>query len=67
MSMVLDLTCLLFTLAVAGITMYVKGKFDNDFLAFTLQIITDVVVYFSISIRMVAEMENYMTSSQRIF
>ena len=36
MSMVLDLTCLLFTLAVAGITMYVKGKFDNDFLAFTL-------------------------------
>jgi ABC-type bacteriocin/lantibiotic exporter with double-glycine peptidase domain len=44
MSMVLDLICLMFTLTVSFITMYAKNKYDSDFLAFSLQIITDVVV-----------------------
>ena len=46
--------------------MFAKDKVDVEKLAFTLQIITDVVVFFSYSIRMTAEIENYMTSSQRI-
>lgn len=67
MAMVLDSTCLLFTLSVAVFSVFAKGRVDNDLLAFSLQIITDVVVFFSISLLLMAEIENYMTSSQRIF
>ena len=67
MGFALDLVCILFTLAVSIFTVSAKGgDLSNDFLAFTLQIITDVVVFFSISLRMLTEMESYMTSSQRI-
>lgn len=67
MSMVLDTVCVLFTLSVAIFSLYAKGKMDNDILAFSLQIITDVVIFFSISLRMLAEIENYFTSSQRMY
>lgn len=64
----LDLACITFTLCVSLFTVYAKGgSLSNDFLAFTLQIITDVVVFFSISLRMCTEIENYFTSSQRVF
>jgi len=33
-------------------------------LAFSLQIITDFAIYFSISVRCLTEMQNFMTSSQ---
>ena len=65
--MVLDTICVVFTLSVAVFSLYAKDKIDNDILAFSLQVITDVVVFFSISLRMLAEIENYLTSSQRIF
>jgi len=48
---------------VAVFSIYAKGKLDNEILAFSLQVITDVVVFFSISLRMLAEIENYFTSS----
>ncbi len=67
MAFVLDLVCLLFTISVASFSVFSKGASGNERLAFTLQIITDVVVFFSYSIRMLAEIENNMTSSQRIF
>ena len=62
----LDFIVLVFTLFTAIFSMFAKDKVDVEKLAFTLQIITDVVVFFSYSIRMTAEIENYMTSSQRI-
>ena len=43
-----------------------KGKIESEELAFSLQIITDVTIYFSIAMRFATEMQNYMTSSQAI-
>jgi hypothetical protein len=35
-------------------------------LILSLQVITDVIAFFSVSLRMYAEFDNYMTSSQRM-
>lgn len=43
-----------------------KGKIGTEKLAFTLQIMTDVMVLFSFSCRCFVELQNFMTSSQRI-
>ena len=43
-----------------------KGKVRPEVIAFSLQILTDVVVFFSFSFRMAAEIENNFTSAQRI-
>jgi ATP-binding cassette subfamily C (CFTR/MRP) protein 4 len=43
-----------------------KGKLSNDQIAYILQVITDVCVLFSFACRLLAELENLMTSSQRI-
>lgn len=61
--MTFDSVCIMFTLSVASFSLYAKGRVDNNVLAFSLQIITDVVVFFSYSLRMMAEIENYFTSS----
>jgi ABC-type multidrug transport system fused ATPase/permease subunit len=65
--MVLDWICIGFTFIVAGLSVYAKGKVDPEILAFSLQIITDVVVFFGYSLRTFAEVENYFTSVQRIY
>jgi len=52
------------TFSVACFSIFSKGgRFKNADLAFVLQMITDVVVFFSISLRLCAELFNYMTSS----
>lgn len=43
-----------------------KGKIEDELLTFSLQIITDVTIYFSISMRFMTEMQNFMTSAQAI-
>ena len=43
-----------------------KGIIDNELLTISLQIITDITIYFSISMRYLTEMQNYMTSAQSI-
>ena len=43
-----------------------KGNVDSELLAFSLQIITDVTIYFSIAMRYATEMQNFMTSAQAI-
>ena len=43
-----------------------KGLIDAEKLTFSLQILTDISIYFSISIRYMTEMQNYMTSAQAI-
>lgn len=49
----------------AGVIIY-KGRIGTEKLAFSLQIITDVLVFFSFSCRCFVELQNFMTSSQRI-
>ena len=63
----LDWICLVFTLCVSSFTLWAKGKLDTEILAFSLQIITDVVVIFSLSFRSTLELDNLMTSSQRVY
>jgi len=63
----LDLTCLLFSSAAVIFAISFKGQIESAQLSFTLQIITDVIVFFSFSLRLFAEFENFMTSSQRIY
>ena len=65
--MTLDYVACFFTFLTASITVFAKGAVEPELLAFTLQIITDVVVFYSYSLRMTAEIENYMVSSQRIY
>lgn len=67
MATTLDFICMLFSLGASTFAVLAKGKMDNELLAFSLQILTDVIVFFSFSIRMSSEIENYMTSSQRLF
>ena len=43
-----------------------KNLIDSQELAFSLQIITDVTIYFSIAMRYATEMQNFMTSAQAI-
>ena len=43
-----------------------KGSIENELLTFSLQIITDVSVFFSVSIRFATEVYNFMTAAQRM-
>jgi len=67
MSLRLDFACVVFSGTVAALAVGFKGNIDNGLLSYTLQVITDLVALFSTSLRMLTEMENYMTSSQRIY
>lgn len=59
--LVVTLVCSIAILAVSA-----KGKIKSKELAFMLQIISDVAVFFSYACRLYAETENLMTSSQRV-
>jgi ATP-binding cassette subfamily C (CFTR/MRP) protein 4 len=59
----LDMICVLFTITTTLLCVLQKGTQDSALLTLSLQIITDVIAMFSISLRMYAEFENYMTSS----
>lgn len=58
-----DLAILVVTFAATGMCMVFRTTIDSDLLTFSLQNLTDVCVYFSVSIRMFAEVQFYMTSS----
>jgi len=62
----LDLICVLFTSSVTWFTLVMKGKVSAAVLIVTLQFISDLIAWFSYSIRLYADMENIMTCSQRI-
>lgn len=42
------------------------GWVSKEMLAVSIQIVTDIIVFFSITVRMLAEVQNMMTSSQRL-
>lgn len=62
----LDFGIIALTLFATGFCIVFKGRIDNELLAFSLQTLTDFQIFFSISIRMMAEMQNYVTSAQSI-
>ena len=60
----LDCICSLFGIATACFAVAMKDSdIPRALLTFSLQIVTDVIVFFSYSIRMYAELQNMMTSS----
>ena len=63
----LDSICVLFSVCTAFFCISLKDSgIDRSLLTYSLQIVADIISIFSVSIRMFAEVENYMTSSQRI-
>ena len=62
----LDLVAAVFGSATAAFAVAFKGIIAREQLTFCLQIITDLLVSFSISIRFYADLQNDMTSSQRV-
>lgn len=62
----LDMICVLFTIATTAIAFTQRGRVNSGLLVLSLQVITDVIAFFSISLRMYAEFDNFMTSSQRM-
>lgn len=67
MTVQLDFVCVCVMVSSAAFTLFSKGPdADNKQLAFSLQILTDVVVFFSVCIRFIGMIENFMTSAQRL-
>ena len=58
--------CMVFTSSVTWFCLIMKGKVEARILLVTLQIISDLIAWFSYSIRLYADLENCMTASQRI-
>ena len=60
----LDSICIMFGVSTACFCVLAKDKVeDRALLTFSMQIVADIIAMFSISIRLYAELENYMTSS----
>lgn len=62
----LDLIITAFMSSVTWFCLLMKGKTEAKILLVTLQIISDLTAWFSISIRLYTELENSMTCSQRM-
>lgn len=59
----LDLICIVFAVFTVGFCVLGKDKFDKTMLIFSLNIIIDLIVLFSISVRLGVEINNFMTCS----
>lgn len=67
MALWLDVGVIACTFSSAALSMlYYIDKIDAASIAFGLQIIVDVASFLSISVRFIAETQNFMTSSQRV-
>ena len=62
----LDIICALFISVICLSVVLLKGSVESSLLIMTLQIGGDIIFLFSIAFRMYAEIENSMTSSQRM-
>mmetsp|Transcript_18963 Transcript_18963/g.32394 ORF Transcript_18963/g.32394 Transcript_18963/m.32394 type:complete len:255 (-) Transcript_18963:928-1692(-) len=63
----MDLICVLVSVLVAAYAVLSKEAHQPQILAFTVQILIDLIAQFSLTFRGVIELETLMTSSQRIF
>ena len=61
------MVCISLGISTALFTVIFKNTIDRELLTVCLQIVTDVVLFFGIAIRMVAELQNLMTAPQRIY
>lgn len=59
----LDIVVLFISLCATVFCVIFKGKIESELLTFSLQIVTDVCVYFSVSVRFATEVYNYLTSA----
>lgn len=62
----LDTICVFITVATTAIAFVQKGSVNPELLILSIQSMTDVISFFSTSFRMYAEMDNFMTSAQRL-
>jgi len=63
MAIHLDILCLTFSLIALISAINLKGTMPNEILAFSFQILTDMILFFSFSLRYAAEIETYLTSA----
>jgi hypothetical protein len=66
LSLRLDIICNIIITSTVAMSVFQKGKIDPGLLSLSLQILTDVVSYFSFFLRSYNEYESLMTASQRI-
>ena len=57
-----DSVVLIVSLSCAILAMSLRDTFNGSLLIYSLQVISDLAVFFSISMRSIVEMQNYMTS-----
>ena len=62
----LDILCVIFISLICVFLVTMKGEIEKSLLVMSLQVASDVIFLFSISFRMYAEIENAMTSAQRM-
>lgn len=64
----LDNLVVLFAVSTCAMSILLKDKgwLPKELLVISIQIVTDIIVFFSITVRMFAETQNMMTCSQRI-
>lgn len=63
----LDFICGGFAIVTAALCIFLRNSVETRLLTFSLQIVTDVITLFSLSVRMFSEIQNMMTSSQRLY
>ena len=66
-SLRLDMICVVFSVATIAIGFAQKGHVQAELLILSIQSMTDVISGFSVSLRMYAEFDNFMTSPQRLY
>jgi ATP-binding cassette, subfamily C (CFTR/MRP), member 2 len=66
MALHLDLACLVFSTGASCFAIYMRKEEDPEVLAFALQLLTELVMFFSITLRYQAEVESYFMSANRL-
>lgn len=62
-----DMISGIFVSVTTVLSVYMKGTMESEYLTITLQIVIELMAMLSITVRMYAEVQQMMTSSQRMF
>jgi len=63
----LDAICLLFATGAACFAIFMKDEIPSEVLAFSLQLLAEVIMFFSVTLRFAAEVESYFLSAPRLY
>jgi len=68
MSVILDIICVSFGIVTAALALALRNSsfVSKEILIFSLTLVTDVIIMFSITIRFAVELSSLLVSSQRI-